>query len=137
MEQLREMGWDCRTIEAGDETQADTWEDIMLDAIDEGYHYIVTSSTYRDIVMTLADGVSGDPVVVFDDSMDESEIPENVAFIFYAQNEGSYMVGQLAARMTESGVVAVNVGMDNPVISDFVTGFINGVQDYDPNVKGC
>ena len=45
------------------------------------------------------------------------------------------MVGQLAAGMTESGVVAVNVGMDNPVISDFVTGFINGVQDYDPNVK--
>ena len=73
--------------------------------------------------------------MVFDDSMDESEIPDNVAFIFYAQNEGSYMVGQLAAGMTESGVVAVNVGMDNPVISDFVTGFINGVQDYDPNVK--
>ena len=135
MEQLREMGWDCRTIEAGDETQADTWEDIMLDAIDEGYHYIVTSSTYRDIVMTLADEYPETQFVVFDDSMDESEIPENVAFIFYAQNEGSYMVGQLAAGMTESGVVAVNVGMDNPVISDFVTGFINGVQDYDPNVK--
>ena len=62
MEQLREMGWDCRTIEAGDETQADTWEDIMLDAIDEGYHYIVTSSTYRDIVMTLADEYPEDPV---------------------------------------------------------------------------
>ena len=135
MKQLREMGWDCRTIEAGDETQADTWEDIMLDAIDEGYHYIVTSSTYRDIVMTLADEYPETQFVVFDDSMDESEIPENVAFIFYAQNEGSYMVGQLAAGMTESGVVAVNVGMDNPVISDFVTGFINGVQDYDPNVK--
>ena len=45
------------------------------------------------------------------------------------------MVGQLAAGMTETGVVAVNVGMDNPVITDFVTGFVNGVQDYDPEVK--
>ena len=135
MAQLREMGWDCKTIEAGDETKADKWEDTMLDAIDEGYHFIVASSTYRDIIMKLAEEYPENQFVVFDDSMDESEIPENVAFIFYAQNEGSYMVGQLAAGMTESGVVAVNVGMDNPVISDFVTGFINGVQDYDPNVK--
>ncbi|HIX24259.1 MAG TPA: BMP family ABC transporter substrate-binding protein [Candidatus Lachnoclostridium avicola] len=135
MAQLREMGWDCKTIEAGDETKADKWEDTMLDAIDEGYHFIVASSTYRDIIMKLAEEYPENQFVVFDDSMDESEIPDNVAFIFYAQNEGSYMVGQLAAGMTESGVVAVNVGMDNPVISDFVTGFINGVQDYDPNVK--
>lgn len=135
MVQLREMGWDCKTIEAGDETKADKWEDTMLDAIDEGYHFIVASSTYRDIIMKLAKEYPENQFVVFDDSMDESEIPDNVAFIFYAQNEGSYMVGQLAAGMTESGVVAVNVGMDNPVISDFVTGFINGVQDYDPNVK--
>ena len=135
MAQLREMGWDCKTIEAGDETKADKWEDTMLDAIDEGYHFIVASSTYRDIIMKLAEEYPENQFVVFDDSMDESEIPDNVAFIFYAQNEGSYMVGQLAAGMTESGVVAVNVGMDNPVISDFVNGFINGVQDYDPNVK--
>lgn len=135
MVKLREMGWDCKTIEAGDETKADKWEDTMLDAIDEGYHFIVASSTYRDIIMKLAEEYPENQFVVFDDSMDEEEIPDNVAFIFYAQNEGSYMVGQLAAGMTESGVVAVNVGMDNPVISDFVTGFINGVQDYDPNVK--
>ena len=135
MVKLREAGWDCKTIEAGDETKADKWEDTMLDAIDEGYHFIVASSTYRDIIMKLAEEYPENQFVVFDDSMDESEIPDNVAFIFYAQNEGSYMVGQLAAGMTESGVVAVNVGMDNPVISDFVTGFINGVQDYDPNVK--
>lgn len=135
MVKLREMGWDCKTIEAGDETKADKWEDTMLDAIDEGYHFIVASSTYRDIILKLAEEYPENQFVVFDDSMDEAEIPDNVAFIFYAQNEGSYMVGQLAAGMTESGVVAVNVGMDNPVISDFVTGFINGVQDYDPNVK--
>lgn len=135
IQRLSEMGWDCKTIEAGDETKADKWEDTMLDAIDEGYHFIVASSTYRDIIMKLAEEYPENQFVVFDDSMDEAEIPDNVAFIFYAQNEGSYMVGQLAAGMTESGVVAVNVGMDNPVISDFVTGFINGVQDYDPNVK--
>ncbi len=37
--------------------------------------------------------------------------------------------------MSESGVVAVNVGMDTPVIADFVTGFIDGAQAYDPDIK--
>ncbi len=107
----------------------------MLDTIDEGYEYIVASSTYRDILIRLAKEYPEVKFVCFDDSMDESEIPENLALIFYAQNEGSYMVGQLAAGMSKSKVVAVNVGMDNPVIADFVTGFVNGVQDYDPECK--
>ena len=50
--------------------------------------------------------------------------------IFYAQNEGSYLVGMLAAAMSETGVVGVDVGVENPVINDFVTGYINGVMDW-------
>lgn len=41
MKVLREKGWDCKTVECGDETKADKYEDMMLDVIDEGYHYIV------------------------------------------------------------------------------------------------
>ena len=135
MKILRSEGWDCKTVEAGDETKADKWEDAILDTIEAGYEYIVASATYRDILIRLAKEYPEVKFICFDDSMDEAEIPENVAFIFYAQNEGSYMVGQLAAGMSESKVVAVNVGMDNPVIADFVTGFVNGVQDYDPDCK--
>lgn len=135
MNTLRENGWDAKTIEVGDPSKADKWEDMILDVMDEGYHYVVASSTYTDICLKLAEEYPDHEFVIFDDSKDESEIPENVAFIFYAQNEGSYMVGQMAAGMSESGVVAVNVGMDNPVIEDFVTGFVNGAQDYDPDVK--
>lgn len=135
MERLRSEGWDCKTVEAGDESKADKWEDAILDTIEEGYEYIVASATYRDILIRLANEYPEIKFVCFDDSMDEAEIPENVAFIFYAQNEGSYMVGQMAAGMTKSKVVAVNVGMDNPVIADFVTGFVHGVQDYDPECK--
>ena len=135
MKQLRAKGWDCKTIEVGDETKADKWEDYMMDTIDEGYQYIVASSTFRDIMLKLAKENPEVKFVLFDELMDESELPDNMALIFYAQNEGSYMVGQMAAGMSKSKVVAVNVGMDNPVIADFVTGFINGIKDYDPSVK--
>lgn len=135
MKVLREKGWDCKTVECGDETKADKYEDMMLDVIDEGYHYIVASSTFRDVMLKLAKEYPENQFIIVDDSMDEADIPDNVALIFYAQNEGSYIVGQLAAGMSESGVVAVNVGMDTPVIADFVTGFIDGAQAYDPDIK--
>lgn len=132
---LRDKGWDCKTIECGDETKADKYEDLMLDAIDEGYHYIVASSTFRDAMLKLAEEYPENQFIIVDDSMDEASIPDNMALIFYAQNEGSYIVGQLAAGMSETGVVAVNVGMDTPVIADFVTGFIDGAQAYNPDIK--
>ena len=36
----------------------------------------------------------------------------------------------MAAAISKTGTVAVNVGMENPVINDFVTGYVNGVLDY-------
>ena len=135
IEELAANGWTTTTIETGDETKGDKWEDMMVDIIEDGYEYIVASSMYTDIMLPLAEEYPDVKFITFDQKMDESEIPENMAVIFYAQNEGSYLVGQVAAAMTESGVVAVNVGRDNPVIEDFVTGYIQGVKDYDPNVK--
>ena len=132
---LRSEGWDAKTIEVGDATKSDKWEDAILDVIDEGYHYVVAGSTFTDILLKLAEEYPENQFVIYDDSLDEELIPENVAYILYAQNEGSYMVGQMAAGMTKSGVIAVNVGMDNPVIEDFVTGFVQGATDYNPDVK--
>ena len=52
---------------------------MILDVIDEGYYYIVASSTYTDIILKLAEEYPENRFVIFDDSKDESEIPENVA----------------------------------------------------------
>lgn len=135
IEILKGEGWDCKTIETGGEAQADKWENYILDAIDEGYEYIVASATYSDICYKLAEEFPDVHFVVFDEYKDEAEIADNVAVIFYAQNEGSYLVGMVAAAMSTSKVVAVNVGIDNPVIADFVTGYVEGVKAYDPQVK--
>ena len=132
---LRGEGWDAKTIEVGDATKSDKWEDAILDVLDEGYKYVVGGSTFTDIMLKLAGEYPENNFVIYDDSLDEELIPENVAYILYAQNEGSYMVGQMAAGLSETGVIAVNVGMDNPVIEDFVTGFVQGAVDYDPEIK--
>lgn len=134
METLRGEGWDVKTIETGDASNADKYNDFIRDAIDQGYEYLVASSTYTDNFLALAPEYPDNKFLVFDDSPDLTGL-DNVSYIAYAQNEGSYLVGMMAAGMSKTGTVAVNVGMENPVINDFVTGFIEGVKAKDPNCK--
>ena len=128
MKKLREEGYEAKTFEVGDD--ASKYEDQINDTIDQGYNLIYASSTYFDACDALAKEYPDVKFVIFDDNKAPEELRDNEAVIFYAQNEGSYLVGMLAAAMSTSGTVAVNVGMDNPVIADFVTGYVNGVLDY-------
>lgn len=134
METLRSEGWDVKTIETGDASNADKYDDFIRDAIDQGYEYLVASSTYTDNFLAIAPEYPDNKFLVFDDSPDLTG-HDNVSYISYAQNEGSYLVGMMAAGMSQTGTVAVNVGMENPVINDFVTGFIEGVKAKDSNCK--
>ena len=130
MQILKSEGWEEKTFELGDASKADKYEDGILDAIDQGYQYILGSSTYMEIMAKLAEEYPDVKFVGFDENWSDDQLPDNMTCIFYAQNEGSYLVGMLAAGMTKTGTVAVDVGVENPVINDFVTGFVNGVMDY-------
>ncbi|MCI9509077.1 MAG: BMP family ABC transporter substrate-binding protein [Angelakisella sp.] len=67
----------------------------------------------------------------------------NVASITFKQNDLGYLVGTAAALMTSSDMEKINPekvigfvgGEDGPVINDFLTGFIQGAQAADPEVK--
>ena len=128
MVQLRSEGYDVKTVEVGDD--ASKYQDQINDVIDSGYNLVLASSTYFDVCKTLAGEYPEVKFVIFDDNKDPADLLDNMAVIFYAQSEGSYLVGYMAAGMSTTGQVAVNVGMDNPVIADFVTGYVNGVLDY-------
>lgn len=130
IEALAKEGWDTKTIETS--TAADKYDDFILDALDQGYEYLVASSTYTDNFLKIAPDYPDRHFLIFDDTPDLTG-HDNVSSIAYAQNEGSYLVGMMAAAMSETHSVAVNVGMENPVINDFVTGFIEGVKAQDPN----
>jgi len=82
--------------------------------------------------------------VMYDTSADYTkEGLDNVYSILYAQNEGSFLVGALAAMITTSDMPKTNPqkvigflgGMDIPVINDFKVGYIQGAKYVDPEVK--
>ena len=55
MQILKSEGWEEKTFELGDASKADKYEDGILDAIDQGYQYILGSSTYMEIMAKLAE----------------------------------------------------------------------------------
>lgn len=55
---------------------------------------------------------------------------ENVLNITYAQNEGSFLAGYIAAAMSTSGVVGAVGGEDSDTINDFIVGYEQGAQYY-------
>jgi basic membrane protein A len=67
----------------------------------------------------------------------------NVYSILYKQNEGSFLVGALAAMVTNSNMPLANKqkvigflgGMDIPVINDFKVGFEQGAKYVEPSIQ--
>ncbi|MCI7096506.1 MAG: BMP family ABC transporter substrate-binding protein [Clostridiales bacterium] len=59
----------------------------------------------------------------------------NVLNITYAQNEGSFLAGYIAAKLSQSGVIGVVGGEDSDTINDFVVGYKQGAQYANPDCK--
>lgn len=53
----------------------------------------------------------------------------------FKQNECSYLVGYLAALMSKTGKVGGIVGVEYPVLSDFLVGYISGAKAANPSIK--
>ncbi|MEX0318832.1 MAG: BMP family protein [Ruegeria sp.] len=59
----------------------------------------------------------------------------NIRQIGFAEHEGSYLVGMLAALASKSGTVGFVGGMDIPLIRHFGCGYAQGAKAVNPDVK--
>ncbi|MEM9395088.1 MAG: BMP family ABC transporter substrate-binding protein [Pseudomonadota bacterium] len=62
------------------------------------------------------------------------ELP-NVLAISFAEHEGSYLVGMLAAKKSESGTIGFVGGMDVPLIRHFACGYAQGAKAVNPDIN--
>jgi len=99
---------------------------------------IFTGPNMHDNLAAVAPQHPDQKYVFFDDEL----AAPNVLSIKYAQNEGSYLAGALAAiaagdkatfpLSTGEKKIALVAGMDLPVIQDFIVGFKQGAAAVDP-----
>jgi basic membrane protein A len=59
----------------------------------------------------------------------------NIRQIGFAEHEGSYLVGMLAAMASESGTVGFIGGMDIPLIRHFGCGYAQGAKAVNPDIE--
>ena len=59
----------------------------------------------------------------------------NVRSIIFAEHEGSYLVGLMAAMASKSDTVGFIGGMDIPLIRKFACGYVQGVKAVDSGAK--
>lgn len=95
---------------------ADT-SDVVVCVGWEFYNVETIAPDYPDVHWIWVDNATGEPV-------------ENVLNITYAQNEGSFLAGYIAAAMSESGVIGAVGGEDSDTINDFIVGYEQGAQYY-------
>ncbi len=137
------LGVDVKIIEAG--YNPANWRPYLEDLSDQDYDIIIVGTwQMQEILEEIAPMYPKKKYFIFDTSVDYSKKGlGNVYSILYKQNEGSFLVGALAAMITTSGMPKTNPepiigflgGMDIPVINDFLVGYIEGAKYINPNIK--
>ena len=59
----------------------------------------------------------------------------NVKSVVFAEHQGSYLVGMMAAMASETGTVSFIGGMDVPLISKFACGYAQGAKAANPDAN--
>ncbi len=140
---VKELGIEAKTIEGG--YAPERWEPDIAQ-LAEGDWDIIIAGTWQlqEYLEKIAPKHPEKKFFTYDTSVDYSKGGlDNVYSILYSQNEGSFLVGALAAMITTSDMELANpdkvigflAGMDIPVINDFKVGFEQGAKYIDPDIK--
>jgi basic membrane protein A len=118
-----------RDVEPGNPTSI---EPAMRAFAERGYDLIIgvgfaqapimelVAKDYPNIHFAIIDGVS--------------QLP-NVASLVFKEHEGSYLVGVLAAKTTQTNTLGFVGGMDIPLIHRFEKGYEEGAKSVNPNIQ--
>lgn len=130
-EAVAEMAVDVKIVEgSADETK---WQPALVDLCDQEYDVIIVGTWQMvDYVKQAATDYPDTKFIIFDTEVADAS---NVYSITYKQNEGSYLAGYLAAKLSQTGVIGAVGGMNIPVINDFFVGYIEGAVAANPEIK--
>ena len=122
--EVREMSYD-----------SSVWESSAMDIASEGWDIIVLGTwDMLEIAGKIATEYPDTKIWFFDEQWDFEATPaDNVYGMFFAQNEGSYLVGMAAASISKTGKVAFMGGYENTVLQDFAVGYTQGAKAVNPN----
>ncbi|SNS69548.1 BMP family lipoprotein [Antarctobacter heliothermus] len=127
-----ETGGNYRDIELQSEVQR---EQALRRFAEAGFNPIVTTGFSMSTPITAVAPEYPDTKFVTIDGYVDPEAHPNVLSVLFAEHEGSYLVGMMAAMASESDTVGFVGGMDIPLIRKFACGYAQGVLAVKPDAK--
>ncbi len=133
---VKDMSATCTEGEAQDGEPESAREDRLRQMADGGYNPVIAvgfaysdavdavAPDYPDIAFAVVDG--------FDPTADKAN--DNVAYLGFAENEGSFLVGVAAAETTKSDHIGFVGGVHNDLIKKFEAGYTAGAQAVNPDI---
>ena len=115
----------------GDEEDPVATEITLRDAAQNSDLVLTAGYQMGDVLAKIAPEYPDVNFAIFDVVLD---IP-NVASVNYKSNEGSFLVGAIAALKSESGKIGYIGGVDVPLLQEFEAGYIAGIKTINPDVE--
>lgn len=133
----KDFGVEVKNLEG---TTADEWEANLLACCEGGYDLVICSnSNFQEYLEKYKDSYPNVKFAIIDTTVKGP----NVVSISFAQNQGSFLAGAVAAMFTtHSEIEGVNSdsiigwvgGQDVPVLHDFYAGYEQGAKYINPDI---
>ncbi len=125
----KELGVTTKTVEAPDNS---AYESLQRAFADKKFDLIIAVGFHQlEAVKKNAERFPNQKFLLVDE---DAKMP-NVRSVMFEENEGSYLVGALAAMHAPSGKVGFIGGMDVPLIRRFEMGYVAGVKKINPKAE--
>ena len=126
---VKETGGKYRELEMQSEAQR---EQALRRLAESGSNPIVmTGFAFGDVLDKVAPDFPNTKFAIVDMVVEQP----NVRSVVFTEEQGSYLVGLMAAMASKSGTVGFVGGMDIPLIHKFACGYAQGVKAAEPDAK--
>ncbi len=127
------LGVEIATIETGEGTDR---EAAMRQLAAGGSQLVFgVGFLFSDDIRQLATEFPDVKFACVDYTVTNDSLPPNLAALTFREEEGSFLVGALAAKLSRTGKVGFVGGMQIPLIKKFETGYRAGVHAVDPHAQ--
>jgi len=133
---VEELKATCVTGEATDGEAESARETRLKDMADAGMNPIIgVGFAYSEAVNAVAPSYPDISFGVIDGFDPDTTANPNVAYLGFAENEGSYLVGVAAALKSKANHIGFVGGVHNDLIKKFEAGYTAGVHAVDPSIQ--
>lgn len=129
---VEELGVQVQELEAGSgDTEAQKEERLRLLATSGANPVIAVGFAYQSALQAVAPEFPDTNFAVVDTVVDL----QNVASLVFAEEQGSFLVGAIAAQASETGKIGFVGGVEIPLIKKFEVGYVAGAEAVNPDIE--